>query len=72
MDGNSNGVWDDEETDTLVAEERLEREGVAARANAALEMVASRLGRRRPPAIAASYVGVLATRFRQAVFRGNP
>jgi hypothetical protein len=55
---------------SALAEERLEREGVAARANAALEMVASRLGRRRPPAILASYVGVLATRFRQAVFRG--
>ena len=61
--------------ETLVnalAEERLEREGVAARANAALETVASRLGRRRPPAILAAYVGVLATRFRQAVFRKNP
>jgi len=57
---------------SALAEERLEREGVAARANAALETVASRLGRRRPPAIAASYVGVLATRFRQAVFRGTP
>jgi hypothetical protein len=56
---------------SALAEERLEREGVAARANAALETVASRLGRRRPPAIAASYVGVLATRFRQAVFRGT-
>jgi len=57
---------------SALAEERLEREGVAARANAALETVASRLGRRRPPVIAASYVGVLATRFRQAVFRGTP
>ena len=57
---------------SALAEERLEREGVAARANAVLETVASRLGRRRPPAIAASYVGVLATRFRQAVFRENP
>jgi hypothetical protein len=57
---------------SALAEERLEREGVAARANAALEMVASRLGRRRPPAILAAYVGVLATRFRQAVFRGAP
>jgi hypothetical protein len=55
---------------SALAEEHLEREGVAACANAALETVASRLGRRRPPAILAAYVGVLATRFRQAVFRG--
>jgi len=52
----------------VLAEERLDREPVAAEANAVLEAVAARLGRRRPAAIAAAYVGVLATRFRRVVF----
>jgi hypothetical protein len=56
----------------MLAEGRLAREPVAARANAALRAVAIRLGRRQPaPAITAAYVGVLATRFRQCLF-GRP
>ena len=53
-----------------LAEDHLDRDPVAAAANAALHAVAARLGRRRPPRIAPAYVGVLAARFRRAVFRG--
>jgi len=51
-----------------LAEERLDRVQVACEVNAALAAAALRLGRPEPEAVSAAYVGVLATRFRQAIF----
>jgi hypothetical protein len=51
-----------------LAEERLDRVQVACEVNAALAAAAMRLGRPEPEAVSAAYVGVLATRFRQAIF----
>jgi hypothetical protein len=51
----------------VLAESRLDRVPLAAEAHAAAEDVAGRLGRRRP-VILSAHVGVLASRFRRAVF----
>jgi hypothetical protein len=50
-----------------LADERLDRVRLAGEANLALAAVARRLGQPAPEAVSAAYVGVLATRFRQAV-----
>jgi hypothetical protein len=47
---------------------RLDRVHLACRANETLEAVAARLGRPAAGAVSATYIGVLATRFRQAIF----
>ena len=64
-------AWLERLIDAL-AEEHLDREPLAATANAVLDAVAARLGRRCPPVIASAYVGVLAARFRRTVFHGAP
>jgi len=51
-----------------LAGERLDRVQLACEANKALAAVAARLGRPATAAVSAAYVGVLATRFRQAIF----
>ena len=51
-----------------LAGERLDRVQLACEANKALAAVAARLGRPATGAVSAAYVGVLATRFRQAIF----
>ncbi|MCX5654265.1 MAG: hypothetical protein NTY65_06430, partial [Planctomycetota bacterium] len=51
-----------------LADERLDRAGAAREASAALAEVASLLGQAAPAALSGAYVGVLATRFRHAIF----
>lgn len=51
-----------------LADGQLDRVRVACKVNAALAAAALRLGRPAPEAVSAAYVGVLATRFRQAIF----
>jgi hypothetical protein len=51
-----------------LAEGQLDRVQVARKVNAALAAAVLRLGRPAPEAVSAAYVGVLATRFRQAIF----
>jgi hypothetical protein len=51
----------------VLAESRLDRPPLAGQASAAAPAVAARLGR-APPRIQASHVGVLAARFRRAIF----
>lgn len=51
-----------------LADSRLGRLQVAIGVNAALAAAAVRLGQPAPEAVSAAYVGVLATRFRQAIF----
>jgi len=50
---------------------RLDRVRLAREVNAALAGVAAGLGRPAAGAVSAAYIGVLATRFRQAVFRAK-
>jgi len=51
-----------------LADERLDRVRAAREASAALAEVASFLGQAAPAALSGAYVGVLATRFRHAIF----
>jgi Zn-finger nucleic acid-binding protein len=60
------GVWLERLVETLT-EGRLDRETLVRDVAAALPLVAARLGRPVPPEILAPYVGVLATRLRQAI-----
>lgn len=64
------GEWLQRLVESLT-EGRLDRESLARRAAAALPAVAAYLGRPPPAAILPSYVGVIATRFRQAIL-GRP
>jgi len=59
--------WLDHLVDVLV-ERRLARQRLAAVANAALGLVAERLGCPMPPKVLSAYLGVRATRFRHMVF----
>ncbi|MCX5683645.1 MAG: hypothetical protein NT049_08175, partial [Planctomycetota bacterium] len=52
----------------VLVDVRLDRVRLAGEVNLALASVARRLGQPVPEAVSAAYIGVLATRFRQAVF----
>jgi hypothetical protein len=52
----------------VLVDVRLDRVRLACEVNLALAAVARRLGQPVPAAVSAAYIGVLATRFRQAVF----